>query len=75
MFGFAYIYTENWPQATSMAFYGLQALWNYTSLLPEALRSGLGDWDTYRPGQIVEDHENSKNWHAPTKGSRVQCMP
>ncbi|KAJ4129062.1 hypothetical protein NW768_007593 [Fusarium equiseti] len=36
-------------------------------LRPERCVPGWGDWDTYRLGQIVEAHQDSKNWHAPSK--------
>ena len=38
-----------------------------TYLRPENCLIGWGDWDRYSPGQIVEWHEDSKDWHAPIK--------
>ncbi|KAH7175065.1 uncharacterized protein B0J16DRAFT_375770 [Fusarium flagelliforme] len=37
-------------------------------LRPDRCVSGWGDWNTYRPDQIVEGHEDTRDWHAPTKG-------
>ena len=37
-------------------------------LRPERVLHGWGDWDVYHPGQIVEAHEDSRDWHAPIKG-------
>ena len=39
-----------------------------TYLRPERCLIGWGDWDRYSPAQIVEWHEDSQDWHAPTEG-------